>query len=77
MARSSSVRRGVDARTARRAFSFRVFGEVVQELRRVTWPTRDETLRLTLMVIAVSAVIGAFLGVVDIAFARIFERVLG
>ncbi|MDA1347717.1 MAG: preprotein translocase subunit SecE [Chloroflexi bacterium] len=57
--------------------SFRVVGETVAELRRVTWPTREETLRLTLMVIAVSAVIGAFLGVVDIAFARIFERVLG
>ena len=76
MARSSSVRRGVDARTARRAFSFRVFGEVVQELRRVTWPTRDETMRLTLMVIAVSATVGVFLGLIDIGFSRIFDVIL-
>lgn len=61
----------------RRAFSFRMVGEVVSELRRVTWPTREETLRLTIMVIAVSAVIGAFLGAVDLVFARLFELILG
>jgi|TARA_Y100000588_G_scaffold98078_1_gene106539 preprotein translocase subunit SecE len=51
--------------------------ETVSELRRVTWPTRDETIRLTIMVIAVSAVIGAFLGVIDILFAKILGQILG
>jgi preprotein translocase subunit SecE len=50
---------------------------VVGELRRVTWPSKEETLRLTLMVIAVSAVIGAFLGAVDIGFARLMGIILG
>ena len=50
--------------------------EAVSELRRVTWPTRDETIRLTIMVIAVSAVIGAFLGVIDILFAKILGQIL-
>ena len=77
MARNTSVPRRIDTGTARRAFTFRVFGEVVSELRRVTWPTRDETMRLTLMVLAVSAVIGVFLGAVDIVFSRIFGIVLG
>ena len=77
MDRSQGVPRKLGPDAARKRLSFRVVGETVAELRRVTWPTREETLRLTLMVIAVSAVIGAFLGVVDIAFARIFERVLG
>jgi preprotein translocase subunit SecE len=76
MARSSSVPRRVDPDATRRAFSFRTFGEVVQELKRVTWPGREETMRLTLMVVAVSATVGVFLGLVDIGFARIFDVIL-
>jgi len=76
MAPTSSVRRRVDSGTTRRAFSFKVFGEVFQELRRVTWPTREETMRLTLMVIAVSATVGVFLGLIDIGFSRIFDVIL-
>jgi len=34
----------------------------------VTWPTREETLNLTLVVIVVSVVAGAFLGGVDMFF---------
>jgi len=62
---------------ARKAFSVRAFGEVLSELRRVTWPTREETMRLTFMVIAVAAVIGVFLGLVDLAFTRIVGLMLG
>ncbi len=57
--------------------SFRMFGDVVSELRRVTWPTRQETMRLSLMVIAVSATIGAFLGIIDIGFGRLLSAILG
>lgn len=57
--------------------SFRMFGDVVSELRRVTWPTRQETMRLSLMVIAVSAAIGAFLGIIDIGFGRLLSAILG
>ena len=53
-----------------------MFGEVVSELRRVTWPTRQETMRLTLMVLAVSGTVGVFLGAIDIGFARFFEVIL-
>ncbi|MCH7801684.1 MAG: preprotein translocase subunit SecE [Chloroflexi bacterium] len=62
---------------ARRAFNVRIFGEVVGELRRVTWPTRQETMRLTLMVISVSVVIGIFLGIVDLGFSRLLNVMLG
>ena len=61
---------------ARRALSFRMIGDVVSELRRVTWPTPRETFRLSLMVIAVSAVIGAFLGLVDLGFGRLLTFIL-
>ena len=77
MARSQSVPRRIDAETARRAFTSRVFGDVVSELRRVTWPRREETMRLTLMVLAISATVGVFLGLVDIGFSRLFSFVLG
>ena len=50
---------------------FRFFGEVFSELRKVSWPTRQEATRLTLMVIMLSATIGLFLGLIDMLFARI------
>ena len=61
---------------ARRAFNARMVGEVIGELRRVTWPTKEETLRLTVIVIAVSVAIGAFLGLVDLGFSRIMNFAL-
>lgn len=77
MARNPSTPRRLGAEAAKRAFSFRLLAEVVSELRRVTWPTRQETFRLTLMVLAVSASVGVFLGLVDIGFARLFDVILG
>ena len=61
---------------AGRSVNFRFFGEVIGELRRVTWPTMNETFRLTLMVIAVSVVIGVFLGVADLIYGWIFDFIL-
>ncbi|MDG0867186.1 preprotein translocase subunit SecE [Candidatus Lucifugimonas marina] len=56
---------------------FRFFGEVFSELRKVSWPTRQEATRLTVMVIALSATIGLFLGLVDMAFARLISAISG
>ena len=61
---------------AGRSVNFRFFGEVIGELRRVTWPTMNETFRLTLMVIAVSTAIGVFLGVADLIYGWIFDFIL-
>ena len=76
MARDQGAARRMSGQVARRAFNVRMFGEVVGELRRVTWPTREETLRLTVIVIAVSVAIGAFLGLVDIGFSRLMSFAL-
>ena len=76
MARDPGLTRRIGTQAARRAFSFRIFGEVVAELRRVTWPTREETLRLTLMVLAVSVAIGTFLFFVDLGFKAILDPIL-
>ena len=56
--------------------NLRFFGEVIGELRRVTWPSANETLRLTLMVLAVAAVIGVVLGVADLVFGWAFGFIL-
>ena len=66
----------MSGQVARRAFNARMIGEVIAELRRVTWPTREETVRLTIIVIAVSVAIGAFLGLVDIGFSRLMTFAL-
>ena len=77
MARNAGLPRRISTETTRRAFGFKMFGEVISELRRVTWPTREETMRLTLMVLAVAVAVGIFLGIVDIGFTRLFDIILG
>ena len=76
MARNVSVpgRAGADA--ARRAFNIRFIGDAISELRRVTWPTRQETMRLSIMVVAVAAAVGLFLGAVDMGFAQIIDVIV-
>ena len=52
-------------------------GEVAAELRKVVWPSREETRRLTVMVIVIAGSIGIFLGVMDYAFTKLMEAILG
>jgi preprotein translocase subunit SecE len=77
MARSSSAPGRVNPESARRAFTFRYFGETFAELRHVTWPTRQETVRLSIMVIAVAVTVGIILGVIDLGFSRLMDAILG
>ncbi len=48
------------------------FAEVVTELRKAHWPTRQEALRLSLLVLAVCVVVGLILGALDLGFTRLF-----
>jgi preprotein translocase subunit SecE len=48
------------------------FRKVIAELRKVVWPTRDETIRLTIVVIIVSVAIGLFLFVGDTMFISLY-----
>ena len=45
--------------------------EIYAELGRVTWPTKEETIRLSIIVVSISIVIGLFLGVIDMGFSKI------
>ena len=77
MARNVSSPSRLRSEDGRRGLNGRFFGEVIGELRRVTWPTREETMRLSMMVIAVAVTVGLFLGIIDIGFARLFDVILG
>lgn len=46
--------------------------DTVAELKKVTWPDRETTKNLTLIVIAVSAVLGALLGGIDWVMQQLF-----
>ena len=48
------------------------FGDIISELRRVHWPSRQETLRLTQLVIVVS-----ILASVDTGFNRLLQLFAG
>ena len=47
------------------------------ELRKVVWPTRDEAVNLTVMVVVVLIVMAVILGVVDATFTTLFRALLG
>jgi preprotein translocase subunit SecE len=49
----------------------RTLRETVAELRKVTWPTRQEATQLTIIVLVVVTVMSAFLGAMDLLFARL------
>jgi preprotein translocase subunit SecE len=68
-----------DTRESRGRFAFlrpRWVEDIISELRKVTWPTREDTWNLTLVVIIVSAAVGLFLGGVDMFFNWLIDNTL-
>ncbi|NOQ43073.1 MAG: preprotein translocase subunit SecE [Dehalococcoidia bacterium] len=51
-------------------------GEVISELKKVVWPTREETRRLTVMVIIIAGSIGVFLAVWDYGFSQFMRWIV-
>ncbi len=52
------------------------FQESRSELRKVTWPTRQETMNLTIAVMAMTVFIAAFLGTIDEVLTRIIQPLI-
>lgn len=50
--------------------------EVREELKKVVWPSRDEVIRLTGVVILVSLVVGLYLGGIDFILTKLVELVI-
>jgi len=51
----------------------RYFDEVWSELKKVSWPTREQVRNLTVLVFAISFVVGLYITVLD----QIFQGLLG
>ena len=47
------------------------FKETKSELSHVNWPTREQTIRFTLLVILTSIAVAAVLGIADFVFSRL------
>ena len=54
----------------------RFLQDIFSELKKVSWPTREETVRLTAVVIVVAVAIGMGLGVIDIGFNWLVDHTL-
>ncbi len=50
--------------------------EVKVELAKVSWPTKEQTILYTTVVIAMSVVFAAFLGVLDFGFKALLSKLL-
>jgi len=55
----------------------RFYRETIGELRKVSWPTREEATNLTIIVIIVTFGMSAFLGIMDFLFTRLFALIIG
>lgn len=54
----------------------RYFYEAKEELEKVTWPSRKETVRSTLIVIGVSLGVALFLGALDFGFSTALQALI-
>ncbi len=52
------------------------FKESKEELKKVVWPSKQELIRHTLIVIGISLATSAFLGIFDFFFSKILEKVV-
>jgi preprotein translocase subunit SecE len=50
--------------------------DIIGELRKVTWPTRQETANLTMVVVVVSLAVGVTLAGIDLLFNWLIENTL-
>ncbi|MFA6042062.1 MAG: preprotein translocase subunit SecE [Patescibacteria group bacterium] len=58
------------------AFLPKYFRESYEELKKVSWPSRKQTINDTLLVIAVSVGVAAFLGALDIGLTSALNKLV-
>jgi preprotein translocase subunit SecE len=54
----------------------RYLNESWSELKKVAWPTRETVIRLTLLVVAVSVLVGVYIFALDRIFNTLLDTVL-
>lgn len=55
---------------------FEYFVGAFDEFKKVTWPTKEQAILLTSIVIGVSAVTAIFIGLFDLGLSEIYRQVL-
>jgi preprotein translocase subunit SecE len=55
---------------------FAFIRDIISELKKVTWPSRQATIYLTIIVVAVCVVAGAILWAFDYGFSELINRFL-
>ena len=70
MAKSKSEKKSTKKSGEQSNALVRYIRETRGELRKVTWPTRQESQRLTAIVLGVTAVMAIFLGLLDLLFSN-------
>ncbi len=55
----------------------RNFDDIMSELRKVTWPTRAHVRDLTVLVFAISLVVGIYISILDAFFRTIVATLAG
>ena len=52
------------------------FRETYDEIKKVTWPSRNQVIRLTSVVIAISVLVGLYIGALDYLMTKVMEFIL-
>jgi preprotein translocase subunit SecE len=55
----------------------RFLAEAWSELKKVTWPTREQVRNLTVLVFVISAAVGVYITVFDLAFTSLIGAISG
>ena len=55
----------------------RFFDEAWSELKKVSWPTREQVRNLTVLVFVVSFVVGLYITVLDTGFTQVVKILVG
>jgi preprotein translocase subunit SecE len=50
--------------------------EVRVELSKVTWPSKEDVIRLTSVIIGISVIVGAYIGGLDLIFTKMLEYII-
>jgi preprotein translocase subunit SecE len=50
--------------------------DIESEAKRITWPSRQETIKSTLAVVVISSIFASFLGLVDYVFSWMVRLIL-
>ena len=53
------------------------FAETMEEMKHVSWPTKNQTIMFTILVILISVAVAAYLGLFDYLFSLGLKGIIG